>query len=256
MTTTIGFEVVIMSDLHLGMKDCKPKKILQFLNSITTKTLILNGDIVDIDAINRGSKFKSNHMKVITKLIELAKTIEVIYIRGNHDDQVREFFDLNILNIKFLENYILNYNDFKYLVFHGDIIDISTKWKFLTQIGSIGYDIALRLNSFYNRYREWRGKPYLSISKIIKENFKEVISFINNFEKNAVNYAKTKGCDAAICGHIHIPCKKHIDNILYLNSGDWVENFTALGLTSEGEWQILKFEDLISPSTQSQTRIS
>jgi UDP-2,3-diacylglucosamine pyrophosphatase LpxH len=226
------------------MKDCKPKKILQFLNSITTKKLILNGDIIDIDAINRGSKIKNNHMKVITKLIDLAKTIDVIYIRGNHDNQIKQLFDLNILNINFTENYILKHNNLNYLIFHGDIIDISTKWKFITQIGSIGYDIALRLNSIYNKYREWRGKPYLSISKIIKENFKEVISFINNFEINAVNYAKTKGCDAAICGHIHIPCKKYIDNILYLNSGDWVENFTALGLTSNGDWILLKFEDV------------
>ena len=69
MITNIGFDVVVMSDLHLGMNDSKPKKILNFLNSIKTKTLILNGDIIDIDAINRGSKLKSNHMKVVMKII-------------------------------------------------------------------------------------------------------------------------------------------------------------------------------------------
>lgn len=250
MITNIGFDVVVMSDLHLGMNDSKPKKILNFLNSITTKTLILNGDIIDIDAINRGSKLKSNHMKVVMKIIELAKEIEVIYVRGNHDDSVRELFDLNILNIKFVDYYIFTHNNLKHLVFHGDVIDISTKWKILTQIGSVGYDIALRLNSIYNRYREWRKKPYLSISKIIKENFKEVISFINNFEKNAVNYAKSKGCDVAICGHIHIPKITSIDNMIYLNSGDWVENFTALTLRGEEGWQIYKFEqESFSPST-------
>lgn len=240
MIETTGFEIVVMSDLHLGMTDCKPKKILKFLNAIHTKKLILNGDIIDIDAINRGSKWKNNHTKVITKLLEMAKYTEIIYLRGNHDDDIKNLFDTNIINVKFQENYQFTFDNVNYLVFHGDVIDISTKWKFLTHIGSIGYDIALRINSWYNKYREWRNLPYLSISKIIKENFKEALKFINNFEDNAATYAKNKNCNAVICGHIHIPIIKKINNVLYLNSGDWVENFTALTLDSNGTWHIFK----------------
>ena len=50
-TITTGYKAVIMSDLHLGMKDCKPSKILEFLDSMRTDILILNGDIIDFDAL-------------------------------------------------------------------------------------------------------------------------------------------------------------------------------------------------------------
>jgi len=237
-----NYKSVILSDLHLGMNDCKPNKILNFLDSINTELLILNGDIIDFDAIRRGSKWKNKHMKVIVKLLDMSRHTEIIYIRGNHDNDVKDLYQNTLGNIKFMDEYIYSVGNKKYLVFHGDKIDVTTKYKWLTQIGSIGYDIALRLNTWYNRYRELMGKPYYSISKIIKENFKKAVSFINDFEKNACNYAKTIHCDGVICGHIHIASIKIINGIEYYNSGDWVENFSALALTHNNNWELIVME--------------
>lgn len=249
MTTTTGYEVVIMSDLHLGMKDSSPKKILEFLNSIHTDLLILNGDIVDIDAMKRGSKWKNKHTKVVMKILDMSRHTEVIYVRGNHDNDLEELFGFELGNIRFVEDYIYNqkvwsgfgdeYSCKKFLIFHGDKIDVTVKYKFLSYIGSVGYDIALRVNTWYNDYRNKMGKPYFSISKIVKENVKEALSFINDFETNACGYAKTRGADGVICGHIHIPSMKNIDGITYYNSGDWVENFSALVLTYDNNWEII-----------------
>ena len=157
MTTTTGYKIVIISDLHLGMKDCKPQKILDFLDSIKTDQLILNGDIIDFDAMRRGSKWKNKHTKVITKILDMSRHIPVIYIRGNHDDSIREFFGTKIGNIEFVDEYIIDnqewiendlYINRRFLVFHGDKIDVFiSKFKRLTQIGSMGYDLALRLNT-------------------------------------------------------------------------------------------------------------
>jgi UDP-2,3-diacylglucosamine pyrophosphatase LpxH len=248
MITTTGYKIVIISDLHLGMKDCKPKRILDFLDSIKTDLLILNGDIIDFDAIRRGSKWKNKHTKVITKILNMSRHIPVIYIRGNHDDDIRELFGIKIGNIEFVDEYIINnqewvendlYINRRYVVFHGDQIDsFSTKFKLLTQVGSIGYDLVLRLNTIYNKYREWRKLPYYSISKSIKENFKKALSFINNFEETAIQYGKKKACDGVICGHIHIPIMKEIDGVKYYNSGDWVENFSAIVLTTDNKWEL------------------
>lgn len=252
MIGTTGYKVVVLSDLHLGMSDSKPKKILKFLDSMSTDLLILNGDIIDIDSLNRGSKWKNKHTKVIIKLLEISRKTPVIYIRGNHDDDVKELCNHEIGNIYFKEDYIYEHTyqksdgtseTQKILIFHGDKIDATIKWKLLTHLGSIGYDIALRLNTWYNIYRKLRNKPYYSISKNIKENFKKAISFINNFESNACSYAKSKDCDAVICGHIHIPVIKNIDGMKYYNSGDWVENFSSLVLTYNDEWELLSFED-------------
>ena len=69
-----------MSDLHLGMKDCRPTKILEFLDSIKTDLLILNGDIIDFDAMRRGSKWKNKHTKVVTKILNISRHIPVIYL--------------------------------------------------------------------------------------------------------------------------------------------------------------------------------
>jgi UDP-2,3-diacylglucosamine pyrophosphatase LpxH len=240
MTTTTGYKVVIMSDLHLGMKDSSPKKILEFLDSIHTDLLILNGDIIDIDALKRGSKWKNKHTKVIMKLLDMSRDTDIIYIRGNHDSDLEDVYGYKFGNIKFMDEYIYNHDDKKMLIFHGDKIDVTVKYKFLSQIGSIGYDLALRLNTLYNEYRMRTGKPYYSISKWIKKNVKNAISFINDFEINACEYAKSKKCDSVICGHIHIPVIKKIDGINYYNSGDWVENFSCLVLTSENEWKLIE----------------
>lgn len=184
-----------MSDLHLGMKDSSPKKILDFLDTIDTEILILNGDIIDMDAMKRGSKWKNKHTKVLMKILDISRKTEVIYIKGNHDSDLEDLFGFELGNIKFVDEFIWNqkvwvkddiFENKKVLFFHGDKIDITVKYKFLSHIGSIGYDIALRLNTLYNNYRMRVGKPYYSISKILKENFKEAVSFINKFEENVL----------------------------------------------------------------------
>jgi UDP-2,3-diacylglucosamine pyrophosphatase LpxH len=235
MTTTIGYKVVVMSDLHLGMRDSSPKKILEFLETVETDLLILNGDIVDIDAMKRGSKWKNKHTKVVMKIL----------------DDLEELFNFELGNIKFVDEYVYHqkvwlgegdmFKDKKILFFHGDKIDVTVKYKLLSYLGSVGYDIALRLNTLYNSYRMKTGKPYYSISKSLKENFKEAVSFISNFEVNACNYAKSQHMDGVVCGHIHVPSLKTIDGIEYYNTGDWVENFSCLVLTKENNWSLLYF---------------
>ena len=239
MTTNTGYKLVVISDLHLGMSDCKPKKILSFLDNLKTDLLILNGDIIDFDAMKRGSKWKKKHTSVLMKLLEISKTTEVIYLRGNHDNEIKDLYEFTLSNIKFSNEYIYETKNEKVLIFHGDIVDNLSKLKFLTQLGSIGYDIFLRLNTWYNNIRELFGLPYYSISKIVKEKFKEVVSFINNYEMNACDYAKIKGCDSVMCGHIHIPSIKEINGMKYYNSGDWVENFSAIVLNQNDEWEII-----------------
>jgi UDP-2,3-diacylglucosamine pyrophosphatase LpxH len=152
---------------------------------------------------------------------------------------LHKFQPLHLPNIKLLKEYILtDSNNKKLYIFHGDVLDIFiTKIKWLALIGSIGYDIALWLNRKYNWYREKRNLPYYSISKQIKNKIKTAVNFINDFEDNAINLAKLKNCDIAVCGHIHQPDLK--EN--YMNSGDWCENCTALVETLDGKWEIFYF---------------
>jgi len=130
----------------------------------------------------------------------------------------------------------------KYLITHGDIFDsITSQMNWLAYLGDIGYTFLLWLNKWYNQYRSWQGKPYYSLSQVIKQKVKAAVNFISDFEEKLAELAKAKGADGIICGHIHKAEIKMIDGIAYMNSGDWVESLTALVETHQGEWQIIEF---------------
>jgi UDP-2,3-diacylglucosamine pyrophosphatase LpxH len=178
----VKYQAVIVSDLHLGTKDSKTEEFIEFLDKHPTYLLILNGDIVDGWALNRGTKWKKQHTKVISKLLKLSKKTRIIWIRGNHDEFIQEFIGTHLGAIEIREDYKLDINNTtqSYYIFHGDVIDVFiTKYKWLAKIGSVGYDMALWLNRWYNKWRTWNGLPYYSLSKDIKDSIKAATSFIN-----------------------------------------------------------------------------
>jgi UDP-2,3-diacylglucosamine pyrophosphatase LpxH len=197
----------------------------------------LNGDIIDGWALNRGAKWKKQHTKAVSALLKLSNKTKIIWIRGNHDEFLSEFIGSHFGNIEIRENYILN----NYFVFHGDVIDVFiTKYKWLSKIGSVGYDFALWLNRWYNRYRAWLKLPYQSISQDIKAGVKAATNYVNDFETTAIKMAAQNGCHGVICGHIHQPADLHINGAHYINSGDWVENRTAILLDQQDNFTIFK----------------
>jgi len=244
------YQVIIVSDLHLGTKNSKAEEFIDFLEDHPTELLILNGDIIDGWAINRGARWKKQHTKVISKLLKLSNKTRIIWIRGNHDEFIQEFIGSNFGNVEVKEDCVIEFSEHIeydiwkrrcFYVFHGDVIDVFiTKYKWLSKIGSIGYDLALWLNRWYNSYRKWRKLPYQSISQKIKEGVKQATMYINDFETTALKMAKKKGCEGVICGHIHQPNNKIINGKQYLNSGDWVENMSAILIDQEGTITIHK----------------
>jgi len=233
----MNYKAVIVSDLHLGTKDSKAKEFIEFLEKHPTDLLILNGDIVDGWALNRGAKWKKQHTNVISKILKVSNKTKVIWIRGNHDEFLAEFIGMHFGNIEIREDYVIS----NHYIFHGDVIDVFiTKYKWLAKIGSVGYDFALWLNRWYNRYRVWRGLPYQSISQEIKAGVKAATSYINDFEIAAIKMASKHGCQGVICGHIHQPADLMINGARYLNSGDWVENRTAILLDYQDKFTIFK----------------
>ena len=90
-----------------------------------------------------------------------------------------------------------------------------------------------------------RGLPYFSLSQMVKQKVKSAVSYISDYEKELVKFAHSKGCDGVICGHIHHPAITQYGDVMYLNSGDWVESLTALVENYKGEWNIVNYADLI-----------
>jgi UDP-2,3-diacylglucosamine pyrophosphatase LpxH len=237
------YRTIIVSDIHLGSQYSRAKEVTEFLSKNSADTIILNGDIIDGWALKRGGVWTDEHMKCVRKLMKLSKTSTVYWIRGNHDDFLHDFIPFDFGKIMLRES--IEYRSLdgnKYLVLHGDIFDIFVdKLGWLAKIGSVGYDMTLWLNKWYNKYRTYRGLPYFSLSQKIKASVKTATNFIGDFENHMVTHANSLNCDGVICGHIHKAEIREIDNLIYMNSGDWVESNTALVETQKGKWKIINF---------------
>ena len=241
----LEYKTIILSDVHLGMRDSKGKEVSHFLKHTYCKTLILNGDIIDAWSLKRRkgtwNKHCSRFIRMVLKKIEHKKT-KVIYLRGNHDDILRKFMPIHFEGLEIVEDYILKMNGRKYLVVHGDVFDtITSNYALIAHLGDIGYNLLLSVNRFYNRYRIWRGKEYYSISKQVKARVKKAVNFISKFETALIRLARFYKCDGVICGHIHTAEDKMLEDIHYLNSGDWVESMTAIVETMEGELKLIDY---------------
>ena len=226
-------DLVVLSDVHLGTYGCHAKELLAYLATIKPKILILNGDIIDIWQF-RKSYFPKPHLKVIKKLLDFAsKGTKVYYITGNHDEMLRKFSDTSMGNFSIVDKVVLELDGKKAWFFHGDVFDSSiTHAKWIAKLGGIGYDYLILLNRFINWLLVKMGKEPYSLSKKIKSSVKKAVKFISDFETTAAELAIENEYDYVVCGHIHEPKIETITNkkgtVTYLNSGDWIENLTAL----------------------------
>src|SRR5690606_35849559 len=239
-------DVVVISDVHLGTYGCHAKELLHYLKSIKPKQILLNGDIVDIWQFSK-RYWPESHMKVVRKILKfVAEGVPVTYLTGNHDELLRKFTDFRLGSLTLTNKLTLCIGKKRAWVFHGDIFDVTMQHsKWLARLGAVGYDSLILLNSLVNWMLEKLGRDKMSLSKKIKNSIKNAIKFINDFEVTAASLAIEKGYQYVVCGHIHHPEIKQIETelgtVTYLNSGDWVENLTALEY-HRGKWQIYRYQ--------------
>jgi len=240
-------DIVVISDVHLGTYGCHAKELLQYLKSIDPTIVILNGDIIDIWQFSK-RYWPNSHMKVIKYIFEwISEGKETYYITGNHDEMLRKFVDFELGTFTIKNKLVLNINGKKAWFFHGDVFDVTMQHsKWLAKLGAIGYDTLILLNKGANYCSNLLGKGKISLSKRIKNSVKSAVKFVNNFEETATNIAIDNCYNYVICGHIHQPVIKNFKNnkgsVQYLNSGDWVENLTALEFV-KSKWSIYKYDD-------------
>ncbi|MCH2033135.1 MAG: UDP-2,3-diacylglucosamine diphosphatase [Tenacibaculum sp.] len=239
-------DIAVISDVHLGTFGCRATELHNYLKTINPKTLILNGDIIDIWQFNK-RYFPKAHMKVIKQLMSfITSGTKVYYITGNHDEMLRKFKGFRLGSFEIVNKVVLDIDGKKGWFFHGDVFDVTMQHsKWLAKLGGIGYDSLIMLNTAVNWISEALGYNRLSFSKKIKNSVKSAVKFINNFETTASEIAIDNGYEYVVCGHIHQPEMRVIKNeqgeTLYLNSGDWIENLTALEYSNK-EWKLYEYE--------------
>ena len=240
-------ELVVLSDIHLGTYGCHADELLRYLKSIRPKKIILNGDIIDMWQFSKRYWPKS-HMQVIKHFTSLlTKSTRIFYIPGNHDEMLRKFAGLRLGSLTIDNKVLLTLNGKKAWVFHGDVFDVTMQHsKWIAKLGAIGYDTLIIINSMVNWFLTKLGYGKISLSKRVKDSVKSAVKFINNFETTAAEIAIGNDYDYVVCGHIHQPAMRPIisekGQTIYLNSGDWVENLTALEF-DDGKWSIYRYQD-------------
>lgn len=245
--TKRNLDIVVLSDIHLGTVGCNALELLQYLNSINPKMVILNGDFVDVWNFRKYYWPESHMMILRTLLTMMTNGTDIHYLTGNHDEVLRKVSSLQLGPLFIKDKLILELNGEKVWVFHGDIFDITMKHsKWIAKLGGKGYELLILLNFFINTISNKLGYGKISLSKKIKDSVKKAVRFIEDFEMTAIELAIDQGYDYVICGHIHQPKIRGYENskgsVIYMNSGDWVENLTALEYDGL-EWDMYRYKE-------------
>jgi UDP-2,3-diacylglucosamine pyrophosphatase LpxH len=240
--------VAVVSDVHLGTYGCHAPELLRYLKSIRPQVLVLNGDIVDIWQFSK-NYWPPAHMRVVRYLAGLAaKGTKIYYLTGNHDELLRKFAGLKLGHFQLDNKLVLDLPHGRTWLFHGDVFDVTMRHaRWLAKLGGKGYDLLILLNRLVNFGLHKLGRPKVALSKAVKNRVKSATSLISDFEQTAATIAADQGYRYVACGHIHQPEIKSLatlqGEITYLNSGDWVENLTALEYTADAGWQLYRYAD-------------
>ncbi|MCB2410872.1 UDP-2,3-diacylglucosamine diphosphatase [Hymenobacter lucidus] len=239
-------EVAVISDVHLGTYGCHAAELLRYLKSIRPKVLVLNGDVVDIWQFSK-NYWPAAHMRVVRHLAGLAaKGTRIHYLTGNHDELLRKFAGTRLGNLRIDNKLVLELSEGKAWFFHGDVFDVTMQHsRWLARLGAHGYDLLIVLNRVVNFGLHKLGRPRVALSKAVKDRVKGAVNLVSNFEQTAAGLAVEAGYRYVVCGHIHQPEIKTLrtarGEVTYLNSGDWVENLTALEYSAATGWQLYRY---------------
>jgi UDP-2,3-diacylglucosamine pyrophosphatase LpxH len=242
MLSPLRFRSVFISDVHLGFKGCQAHLLLEFLRNTRCENLFLIGDIIDVWNMRNGLYWPQSHNDVVRTILGKAKHgTRVIYIPGNHDEVFREYDGVTFGNVSIRRDHIHHTADGRLLLLlHGDEFDGVVQCSpWLAHLGGWVYGVLLRLNRYVNWIRRRFGYQYWSLAAFLKHKVKNAVNYIANFEEVVARSAKRRGVDGLVCGHIHRPEIRQIDDVLYCNDGDWVESCSALVEHHDGRLELI-----------------
>ena len=238
------YRSIWISDTHLCSRDCRAEHVLSFLEHTKCEYLYLVGDFIDLWQLKRRWYWPQSLNNIIHRVLAKSrKGAKVTYIPGNHDEMFRDFAGCQFGGVQIRTKVIhVTADGRRLLVMHGDEFDVIVQCnKWLALLGNAAYDYLVLLNRVLNVVRRRFNMPYWSLSAVIKSRVKKAVSYVGSFETAMVHEARKHKVDGVVCGHIHCPTIKEVDGLIYCNTGDWVENCTALVESVEGELSIVNW---------------
>ncbi|MEM1428339.1 MAG: UDP-2,3-diacylglucosamine diphosphatase [Pseudomonadota bacterium] len=245
----MSYRTIFLSDVHLGTRGCQAELLLDFLRQYDAETIYLVGDIFDGWQLRRGWHWPQSHNDIVAAFLDKARRgTRLIFIPGNHDEVARSYFGTHFGGIEVMPRAEFQCADGRrFLVTHGDEFDtvvMHARW--LALLGDRSYAALLWLNPRINAVRNLWTRRYWSLSKWAKAQVKQAVNFIGQYEKVLADDARRAGFDGVICGHIHHANIRQIDDITYINTGDWVESCTAILEDQAGKLTLVDWEARIA----------
>jgi len=240
------YRSIWISDIHLGTRHAQVNELLDFLRETECRYLYLVGDLIDGWQLKSNWHWEDSYNVLIQKLLRKGrKETRIIYISGNHDEFIEQFLNVNFGSVMLAREVIHTAADGKrYLVLHGHQFDgIMYFNRLLDRIGTRLYDWILDLNVHFNRIRRSLGFGYWSLAAYLKYKAKAAVKYVSDYEDAIVQAARKHNVHGVICGHIHRAEIKTVGDIVYLNSGDWVESCTALVEDFDGKIELIHFHE-------------
>lgn len=241
--TRCQLRTLFLSDVHLGCRYSQAEHLYSLLNSYQPQRLYLVGDFIDGWRLKRRWHWREVYMRILQRLMQLASEgTQIHYTPGNHDEFLRDYLhDFGFVTVanEFIH---VTADQRRFVVLHGDRFDdVERHARWLSVLGARVYDGLLSANAIVNDVRRWMNLDECRFSANVKVWTKSAVRFISDFEERLVCHAKDVECDGVICGHIHVPRIEQFGEVMYCNTGDWVEHCTALIEHDSGKLELLNW---------------
>ncbi|QDS89523.1 UDP-2,3-diacylglucosamine hydrolase [Rosistilla ulvae] len=237
---------LFLSDIHLGSRFCQAEPLLELLQRCLPQKIYLVGDVVDNRRMSRRIRWTPAYNRLVARLFDLGVSgTEIYYTPGNHDTFLRSFVeDYRLVQIR--DSFVHQCADGKRLaVLHGDQFDmVESKMHWLSSLGSLAYEGLLAIDRSINAVLGLFGGRQIPISRSLKLWAKSIVQKKSGFHQQLCDFARDQDCEGVVCGHIHKPEITQIEEIMYLNTGDWIEHCSAIVEWPDGRLQLIDAHNL------------
>lgn len=205
------FDVLILSDLHLGSEISRACEALDLLRSLKFRRLILLGDIFCDLNFRRLKKEHWQFLSYIRKLSNPKRDVNVIWVEGNHDYGLSDLMS-HLVGIPVYQEYIWESAGARNIAIHGHQFDnfIIRNHMFMNGLASSFYLLIQKLSSkgvFVARLLDRLNTCWQRLTPKVAS--------------RALAYAESRGATRVFCGHTHEAVTAVHNGVSYYNTGSW-----------------------------------
>lgn len=243
---------LFLSDLHLGASDFASPRFEAYaarFDGNAPRKLFLVGDIVDVRHIRRHRVSRLEHFAALERLIGIAARSPTTYLWGNHDPEAEMLSPFCGVDAGLTRHLVVARRALHRLadgrlalILHGDEVDplirVGMTKAFVNKVTRYYYRLMAADRYILSLRRAFHedARPLISTLKALAPRWRR---YIASYETTIAQIARTAGADVVLCGHVHAPKMRRIGNVLYINSGDWVEHCTAVEEDEAGRLRLV-----------------